>query len=112
MEKKHLFVLYILSVVMVCASVCPILAKAPTTAKIVFAKANVGETRDIYLMNPDGSEKVNLTKHRADDIYPVWSPTGKHILFASDREKKAWGTWDLYLMDPDGSRLCLHLKRY
>ena len=105
MPEKHLFVLYILSVVMLCASVYSVFAKAPTTAKIVFAKASVGETRDIYLMNPDGSEKVNLTNHRADDISPVWSPTGEHILFISDREQKAWGTWDLYLMDPDGSNV-------
>ena len=56
-------------------------------------------------MNPDGSDQVNLTKHRSDDISPVWSPTGEHILFASDREHKAWGTWDLYLMDPDGSNV-------
>ena len=105
MRTQYLSVSSVLSVVILCASISPVLAKAPDTPKIVFAKANVGETRDIYLMNIDGSEKVNLTKHRADDIYPVWSPTGEHILFASDREKKAWGTWDLYLMDPDGSHV-------
>ena len=105
MREKRLFVLYTLSVVILCSAVCPVPAKAPTTAKIVFANASVGETREIYLMNPDGSEKVNLTKHRADDISPVWSPTGEHILFISDREQKAWGTWDLYLMEPDGSNV-------
>ena len=88
------------------ASVCVVLAKPPDTSKIVFAKGRIGEkTRDIYLMNLDGSEQVNLTNHRADDISPVWSPTGEHILFASDREHKAWGTWDLYLMNPDGSNV-------
>ncbi len=105
MREKCLPVLCALSIVMSCVSVCPVLAKAPNTAKIVFATAGVGENRDIYLMNPDGSEKVNLTKHRADDISPVWSPTGEHILFTSDREQKAWGTWDLYLMEPDGSNV-------
>lgn len=29
---------------------------------------------EIYLMNPDGSEPVNLTKNLAHDLYPVWSP--------------------------------------
>ena len=105
MKYKVQFLFYFLGVSLLCLKVCVVFAKAPDTAKIVFATAGIGENRDIYLMNPDGSEKVNLTKHRADDIYPVWSPTGEHILFASDREKKAWGTWDLYLMEPDGSNV-------
>lgn len=105
MKYKVQFLFSFLSVFVLCWKVCAVFAKAPDTAKIVFATAGVGEYRDIYLMNIDGSEKVNLTKHRADDISPVWSPTGEHILFASNREQKAWGTWDLYLMDPDGSNV-------
>ena len=31
------------------------------------------------MMNPDGSEQVNLTEHRADDQQAVWSPTGEQI---------------------------------
>ena len=106
MRQSTLTLLCLFSSVLLGMNVCVVFAKAPDTAKIVvFGTAGVGENRDIYLMNPDGSEKVNLTKHRADDIYPVWSPTGEHILFASNREHKAWGTWDLYLMDPDGSNV-------
>lgn len=90
---------------MLCLKGHPISAKAPTIPKIVFAKAHIGENRDIYLMNVDGSELVNLTNHRADDISPVWSPTGEQILFASNREHRAWGNWDLYLMDADGSNV-------
>ena len=104
MREKYLFILCALSVVMFCASICRVLAKAPDTPKIAFASSRDGN-REIYLMNPDGSEQVNITNHRANDISPVWSPTGEHILFASDREQKAWGTWDLYLMDPDGSNV-------
>ena len=103
MKYKVQFLFYFLGVSVLCLKVYAVFAKAPDTAKIVFFTAGVGEARDIYLMNPDGSEKVNLTKHRSDDVTPVWSPTGEHILFASNREQKAWGTWDLYLMDPDGS---------
>ena len=86
------------------ASVCLLFAQAPTTPKILFTSTRDGN-RDVYIMNPDGSEQVNLTQHPADDQGAVWSPTGEQILFASNRDFKSWGTWDLYLMDPDGSNV-------
>ena len=86
MRKKHLFVLCALSVVALYVSVCSVLAKAPDTAKILFGASRDGN-RDLYLMNPDGSEQINITNHPADDIYGAWSPTGEQILFASDREE-------------------------
>ena len=76
------------------------LAKAPETAKIVFTSRRDGNF-EIYSMNPDGSEQINLTQHRAKDSAPIWSPTGKQILFVSDRG----GIEDLYLMDPDGTNV-------
>ena len=100
MRKKPLLVLCVLSVIMLCVSVCSVSAKAPDTPKIVFTSWR-GNNRDIYLMNPDGTEQVNITNNRADDISPIWSPTGEHILFASDRD----GVRDLYLMGPDGSNV-------
>ena len=101
MEKKRLFVLCVLSVVMLCASVCAVFAKAPDTAKIVFTSTITGNKRDILIMDTNGHNKINLTEHPADDIQPTWSPTGEHILFVSDRE----GMRDLYLMEPDGSNV-------
>ena len=79
-------------------SVSPTFAKAPTTPKILFTSARDGNY-EIYSMNPDGSEQINLTQHRAQDLSAVWSPTGEKILFISDRG----GRRDLYLMDADGS---------
>lgn len=87
-----------LSVMLLCAQVSPIFAKAPSTAKILFTSARDGNY-EVYSMNPDGSEQVNLTQHRAQDLSAVWSPTGEQILFISDRGGKR----DLYLMDADGS---------
>lgn len=75
-------------------------AKAPSTAKIVFTSNRDGNG-EIYVMNPDGSQQVNLTKHPAADFDPVWSPTGEQILFNSNRD----GEWDLYFMDPDGKNV-------
>jgi len=85
------------------ASICLVLAKAPDTAKIVLGATPNGDW-DILLMNPDGTEPVNLTNHPAVDHSPAWSPTGEQILFASDRDRFPRSV-DLYLMDPDGSNV-------
>ena len=66
MRNKRVFVLCVLSVVMLYASVCSVLAKAPDTPKIVFASFRDGNV-DIYLMNPDGTQQVKITNHRAID---------------------------------------------
>ena len=101
MRTQYLSVLSVLSVIMLCTSVCAVFAKAPDTPKIVFASFRE-ENRDIYLMNPDGTQQVKITNHPARDTSPVWSPTGEQILFSSDRNKEQLH-WDLYLMDANGT---------
>ncbi len=94
------YIFYALSALLTLNILSITFAKAPTTAKIVFSSNRDGNS-EIYTMNPDGSEQVNLTKHRASDYNPVWSPTGEQILFVSDRH----GTKDLYLMNADGTNV-------
>ena len=101
---KPFWILHIFSLMLLLTNVTAVFAKAPTTAKILFTSARDGN-RDIYIMNPDGSEQVNLTQHPADDQSAIWSPTGEQILFSSNRGHKVWGSWDLYLMDPDGKNV-------
>ncbi len=57
---------------------------------------------EIYLITPDGSEFINITKNPADDDDPAWSPDGNKIAFASKREG---GQFDIYVMNVDGSNL-------
>ena len=90
-----LILIFCLLSLMLCVNVAPLFAKPPLTPKILFTSARDGN-RDVYIMNPDGSEQVNLTQHPADDRQAVWSPTGEQIFFVSDRG----GVRDLYLMDP------------
>ena len=51
--------------------------------------------RDILLLRADGSEETTLIEHEANDIFPVWTPDGKAVAFASDRA----GDMDLWLQD-------------
>ncbi len=91
---------WIISMVLFSQTVEHIFAKAPDTEKIAFAATPNGNW-DVLLMNPDGTQQVNLTNHPAADHSPTWSPTGEHILFCSSRDRLA----DLYLMNPDGSNI-------
>ena len=92
-----------LMLILVCPSIYRVWAQAPETPKIAFTSSRDGN-RDIYLMNPDGTQQVKITNHRAHDNMPAWSPTGEQILFASDRDKQQLH-WDIYLMDADGSNV-------
>ncbi|MCY3550275.1 MAG: hypothetical protein OXH39_07425 [Candidatus Poribacteria bacterium] len=76
---------------------CSVSAESLAAEKIVFSSNRNGNS-EIYIMNPDGSQQVRLTNHRASDINPVFSPTGEEILFVSDRS----GERDLYIMRVDG----------
>ncbi len=103
------FVIPILLVLMVALS--PLFGQAPTTPKILFTSSRDGNY-EVYIMNPDGSEQVNLTQHPAQDLQAVWSPTGEQILFVSNRHDfRPRGTRELYLMDPDGSKVRRVFKR-
>jgi Tol biopolymer transport system component len=59
---------------------------------------------DIYVMNTDGSEQINLTTGSPWDIDPAWSPDGRRIAFASGgRDEDNYG--EIYVMNADGSNI-------
>jgi len=53
----------------------------------------------ICVAYPDGSGGRRLTDDKFIDSYPAWSPDGKKIAFASNRD----GNYEIYIMTPDGS---------
>ncbi len=56
------------------------LSWSPDGSKIAF-----DENNEIFTVNVDGSNRINLTNHPASDIEPSWSPDGSRILFISSR---------------------------
>lgn len=62
---------------------------------------------DIYKVSAKGGRALQLTTHPAHDTRPVWSPDGRSIAFASDRE----GGFDVFIMSSEGGvpkRLTTH----
>jgi|GEM_PF-4520617 len=66
--------------------------------KILFCSKMDGNY-EIYVMNVDGSGLTRLTRSRASDAHPSYSPDGKKIVFISNRD----GNYEIYLMDADGN---------
>lgn len=58
-----------------------------------------GGNWEVYVMNTDGANLINLTKHPAKDSSADWSPDGTRIAFSSDRE----GNREIYVMNADGT---------
>ena len=86
-------------------------------ARIAFASTRVGPGNEppnweIYVMNGDGTNQINLTNlnHHAADSSPAWSPNGDKIAFASNGRDISTGgtpfpdpTIQIYVMDTDGT---------
>ena len=71
---------------------------SPDGARITFVH-DAGGCGQIYVMNEDGSDAVNISSNNFCDRSPVWSPDGNDVAFLSDRA----GDWDIYVMNADGS---------
>ncbi len=100
MKITRFLCFFSLNLILIFTSVDSIFANAPKTEKIAFTSDRDGNN-EIYIMNPDGTAQTNLTRNKASDFQPAWSPTGAQILFASTRE----GMSNLYLMDADGANV-------
>ena len=53
---------------------------------------------DIYVVDATGGKALQITTNAAYDTDPIWSPDGKQIAFATDRN----GNFDIYLVAAEG----------
>ena len=84
-------------------------AWSPDRARIVFQAERDENNPEIYVMNADGKNPVQLTLNRGFDVDPRWSPDGRKIAFERDRdpfvEDGKIRILDIYVMDTDGNNL-------
>ena len=77
---------------------------SPDGGQIAFTSAelfneDILASSDIFAMDADGGNLINLTNHDALDQTPDWSPDGLRIAFSSNRD----GNWEIYVMNADGT---------
>ncbi len=73
-------------------------AGSPDGKRIAFMSQRGGNW-DIFVMDVDGGNIVQLTQNRADDGLPAWSPDGNYIAYASNDG----GVWGIWAIGADGS---------
>ena len=75
---------------------------SPNGMKVVFVfglHRFFGDLRDIFVIDVNGNNRVNLTKGRhKSNLWPSWSPDGTKIAFVSNHD----GTGDIHVMDANG----------
>lgn len=74
-------------------------AWSPANYTIAFRSFRAGREGDIWRMEPDGSNQINMTPDPlpgvTDERHPAWSPGGDYLAYASN----AGGDYAIWIMD-------------
>lgn len=60
---------------------------------------------EIWVMDADGNNKMQITNNRAANFAPYWFPDGQRILFCSNIEDPNGRNFDIYKINLDGKGL-------
>lgn len=66
---------------------------------------------DVYLMNGNGTNVRRVTDDPGAEVFPVISPDGRQVAFASDRDRPGTRVHELYLADLDENGRAVRWKR-
>ena len=75
-------------------------ARSPDGTRVAFSSIRDGNL-EIYVMDADGGNPVNLTRDDAYDLAPAWSPDGRRIAF--QRSGGGGRGPQIFVMNADGS---------
>ncbi|MEW6457438.1 MAG: DPP IV N-terminal domain-containing protein [Acidobacteriota bacterium] len=75
---------------------------SPDGEKIAYVSGKGKGKENIWVMNLNGSNKMQITKSKTTfDYDPSWSPDGKWIAYASSHDKHK-GNWEIFIIRADG----------
>jgi Tol biopolymer transport system component len=83
---------------------------SPDDKRIVFS-GTVGGVTDLYIVDADGKNLRRLTNDLYGDLQPSWSPDGRTIAFATDREpptditRLRFAKWQIALIDAETGQI-------
>lgn len=82
---------------------------SPDSSQVAFVNDEDDGLGDVFLMNSDGSNKINLTPLRSNhyDYYPCFSPDGNQIVFSSSPKEKKKTAYQLYVIDLQSKKIRL-----
>lgn len=78
-------------------------AMSPDGRRIAWRKIVGDMNSEVFIADADGRNPRNLTNHWSWEGWPAWSPDGRTIAFAGNRNS----SYQIFLMDPDGSNVRL-----
>jgi Tol biopolymer transport system component len=85
-------------------------AWSPDGSKIAFVSTQAGNGQDLWVMDADGSNPVNLTTvpdYNTNYWHPTWSPDGSKLAFTKSSRTLNGETWvdqnDIWMSNADGS---------
>ena len=98
-----------------CQAVCTYGSLSPDSKKVLYRKVikaagfnwdlgSIEKNSEIFIADSDGENEINISNNAAFDGWPVFSPDGKRIAFASNRSGPA-RTGQIWLMNSDGTGL-------